>query len=360
MTASQTASIDTLGYEIREAVEAGDLTTAARLRIERDHARFGSTMALAEPPTIPSPSLVDELEGLAGDRRDELRNGFLIGAVLGDPEWQTRAVVSAIVGQPAHLPRLDRERDVFRAARFLPMMWSEILLEQALPPTLESSLESIAGLSADARTVLCLNALLRRRITTPRHRLGTHALLRHPRLSAAIGELAAQGLADEAPSVEHLLDQATVAQLGELTKAHRIKVGRNKRDTIRRVVSAVPEQALRDWMQSMNPAWAADDVVAVGVGHRSEAVTWYVAFAKLFAHSLQFQVYTYRDVLAAQQMGFGGWEVLKTDDCPVCRSAPSKVAASNPDLLPPFHLGCRCAMVTLLDRPSGEPWLPAK
>jgi hypothetical protein len=349
-----------LGYEIREAVEAVDLARAARLRVERDEARFGSTMALADTPEIPSSSLLDEIEGLDESRLDELRDGFLIGAVLGDPEWQTRAVVSAIVGQPVRLPRLDREREIFRAAGFLPVMWNEILLEQTLPPPLDGPHEVIASLSADARSLLCVNALLRRRLTTPRHRLGTQALLRPPRLTAAIAELASRGLADEAPSIEDLLDQATVAQLGELREAHGVKSARNKRATIRRLVSAVPERALREWMQEVNPAWVEVDVARVGLGQRSEAITWYEAFARLFAHSLQFQVYTYRDVLAARRMDIPGWEVLRTDDCPVCGRAPTKVAASDPDLLPPFHLGCRCAVVSLLERPGGEPWLPPR
>jgi hypothetical protein len=180
-------------------------------------------------------------------------------------------------------------------------------------------------------------------------------LLQQPRLTAATAELATRGLADEAPSVEYLLDQATVVQLGELKRAHGVKGARNKRDTIHRLVSAVPEPALKAWMHEMNPAWTADDVVAVGIEQRSEAVTWYEAFAKLFAHSLQFQVYTHRDVRDARQIELRGWQVLRTDDCPVCRNAPTEVAASDAELLPPFHLGCRCATVALLEGLRGEP-----
>lgn len=356
---SEAASVEELGFEIREAVETGDVARAARLRVERDAARSGSTMATTEPPAPPAGGVLDEIGGLADDRLEELKTGFLIGIVLGDPDWQARAVLAAIVGQPVRLARLEEERKVFETAGFTPQMWDEELMQRTSPPPIGEPIKALASLTSDARSLLALNALLRRRITATCGRLGAHSLLRPARVQAALDELARHELADRSPTVEDRLSKATMAQLAELRSAHGIRGARSKVETIRRILSSVPEDAVWDWMRSTDPVWVSDDVVAVGVTGGSEAVSWYEAFARLFAHSLQFQLYRQRDIASLQRARFPGWEILKTDDCPVCREGPNQVAASEPERLPPFHLGCRCAVVPVLRDPeTGRYWLP--
>src|SRR5205807_1554268 len=83
-----------LGYQIRDAVEAGDIPRATVLRVDRDQARLGVSLAGLQPPAVPSDGLLDEINGLGNERVRELRVGFELGAVLGDPEFQTRAVLS--------------------------------------------------------------------------------------------------------------------------------------------------------------------------------------------------------------------------------------------------------------------------
>jgi hypothetical protein len=70
---------EALGYEIRDAVEAGDLARAASLRTDLDRARFGASMAVGKPPAIPSGSLLNEIAGLDDGHVGELREGFLLG-----------------------------------------------------------------------------------------------------------------------------------------------------------------------------------------------------------------------------------------------------------------------------------------
>ncbi len=101
-----------------------------------------------------------------------MQAGFLIGAILGDGEWQTRAVLGTMVGQPVRLPRLDVERGVFRSAGFLPAMWHEILIAGTSPPSSHEMVDRLSALSADARSLLALNGLLGRQTVRARGKLG--------------------------------------------------------------------------------------------------------------------------------------------------------------------------------------------
>jgi hypothetical protein len=358
---SKAFNADTLGCEIREAVEAGDLARAVSLRIDRDHAQFGSSMALAQPLMVPTESVLNEISGLDDQRLSELREGLVLGAVLGDTEFQTRAVLSTVVGQALAWPRFKQEQQVFKAAGFTPMMWDDVLIEQVSPPQAEGKLQIVASLSADARALLGLNALLARRMTASRDDLGARALFTPARTLVALEELAPHGLADQAPTLEDRLSQATAPELAKLGVPYGVKNGRRKSETISRLLAGIPEADVWTWIESTNRAWAADDLVTIGLLGRSETVKWYTAFARLFAHSFQFQLYTDRDEADLTTMGYSGWDVLKTDDCPVCRRAPKRVMASEAERLPPFHLGCRCDVVPILEDPrSGRPWLPPR
>lgn len=156
------------------------------------------------------------------------------------------------------------------------------------------------------------------------------------RLDRGLAELVTAYLA-EVPSRADRLATLTVAQLKE---AH-ARLGLPGKGTKVALVSAFSsldaDQVDRYLGEHHASALAPEIAVGLAVG---KAADWLIAYATLVAHWLTVGVLP--SMRQANDGGSAGWQVFKTDDCPVCRKAPSRVPRGRPHELPPFHVGCRC------------------
>jgi hypothetical protein len=330
------------GVSLRLAVEAGDMAAAKRAAGDRLEAiarltgqpghdgliRFDETgtHAALQLPAV-------EGLGLPDDRAEDVRVGLALTRATGTHLAAGDAVLAALVGLPLTgvWPAFYAEREQWRINQFRPAMWGARLLERE-PPFWQPA--ALAGLSRDARQLLAFPKLVRRRQVMTEATLSARTLLPAGRLRAALSELAQSELA----GVPTLSDRLMVLTAAELKAAHRM-LGLPETGTKPRLVEALASasQADVEHLVAQHPVASAGEVT-IGLGAGREA-DWLVAFADLLGHWLTVGLIS-RAVDVAT--GSHGWTVLKTDDCPTCRDGPLKVGRQTPQLLPPFHIGCRC------------------
>lgn len=331
------------GQRLREAVERGDLKAARQAWRERERAKASASgyphsdnligfddEVIRDAKTLPQ---VAEL-GLSAARTAELR---IVLALNGTANLAgTDGVLGVLLGTDLPVwPRFDTERALWQNSAFTPASWPAVLLTD--PPALPWQPAGLAALSSDARQVLAYPKLVRARTAVTRQFLAERTLLNATRLNAALGELERSGLATT-PTVADRLGVLTVVQLRQAAVELGVASKGAKAALVASVAATDPD-GVTAYLSGHHPAALAAEIT-VGVG-ADKAAAWLIAYAGLIAHWLTVGLLpTARQVADG---GTAGWTVFKTDTCPVCRKAPSRVPRSRPQDLPPFHLGCRCA-----------------
>ena len=331
------------GQRAREAIERGDVRSAGRAWKNRQEAKAKAhgyptdngfvgfnAEAVRDATTVGE---VGEL-GLLPERGQELRIALALDQALNLKAAD--GALAALLGSPLpSWPRFWRERDQWRSGTFRSDMWPAVLLDTE--PDLSWQPAALTTLSSDAREVLTYPKLVRRCSAVTRQLLAERTLLPFDRLDRAIDELRNAGLA-QPPTLTDRLATLTAVQLKQ---AH-IALGLTSTGSKAVLVAALTsldDACVHAYLADRHPD-ALRPELNVGVG-AGKAADWFLAYATLMAH--WFTVGLLPTGRQVQDGGKAGWEIFKTDDCPVCRKAPSRVPRNRPRELPPFHIGCRCA-----------------
>jgi hypothetical protein len=331
------------GQRAREAIERGDTRSAGRAWKDRqvaiakahgypvDDGFMGfNAEAVRNAATVVE---VGEL-GLLPERGQEFRLVLALGGALylkADDGVLAVLLGSCLPGWP----RFWRERDQWRGDVFRPSMWPAVLLDSE--PDVSWQPAALTALSFDARQVLAYPKLVRRRSAVTRQFLAERTLLPFDRLDRAIDELHGVGLA-QVPTLTDRLATLTAAQLKQAHAAFGL-TSRGTKPVLVAALAALEDVQVQVYLAANHPD-ALELELTVGIG-AGKVADWFVAFAALTAH--WFTVGLLPTARQVQDGGTDGWEIYKTDNCPVCRKAPSRVPRNRPHELPPFHIGCRCA-----------------
>jgi len=214
------------------------------------------------------------------------------------------------------------------------------------PPDLGPQVLKIAHLSSDARLALALSGGLTglhlRTAGGVEERTGMDAR----RTRDALDELVSRGLA-ESPSLELRLTSLTAENLKKMAA----QLGLSKSGTKSRMAEAITKDAAEGetikLLEKHHPGALDPTLLAIGIGKESESLGWLRNFSAALVHYSTFLGYRQREIDQAQRgrAGMIGWRRRTNDECPVCSDAVQVVPLDRHDLLPPFHIGCRCMAV---------------
>ncbi|MFK4299553.1 hypothetical protein ABH924_004737 [Arthrobacter sp. GAS37] len=267
-----------------------------------------------------------ETVGFDGNRLDEVRLALAFGTALGVPS--SESVLATLLGAP--LPaweQFETEKAGWLSSGVRPSMWAGVLLEE--DPDMSWQPESLSNLSFDARQVLALPKLVRRRIAVTRKFLAERTLLPEDRMDSAILELTAAGLAST-PTAAERLSSLTVEQLKVAMGVLEV-AARGTKAALVKAIAALPDGQVNNYLMTNHPD-ALQCELTVGIG-ADKAAKWLVEYSTLMAHWLVFSLTTARWTSVE---GNSPTEVLRADDCPECMN-PKRAE-------PPFHIGCRCIL----------------
>jgi hypothetical protein len=330
------------GQRAREAIERDDVRSAGHAWKNRQEAKAKArgyptddgfvgfnAEAVRDTATVGE---VGEL-GLLPERGQEFRIVLALDRALdlkaGD------GVLAVLLGSSLpSWPQFWRERDQWRGGTFRPDMWPAVLLDTE--PDVSWQPAALTVLNFDARQVLAYPKLVRRRSAVTRQFLAERTLLPFDRLDHAIDELHNVGLA-QVPTLTDRLDTLTAVQLKQAHTALGL-TSKGAKPALVAALTSLDDTRVHAYLADHHPD-TLEPELTVGVG-AGKAADWFVAYATLMAHWFTVGLLPARQV---QDGGTAGWEIYKTDNCPVCRKAPSRVPRNRPHELPPFHIGCRCA-----------------
>jgi len=309
---------------------------------------FSESSAATELAALAKVAITDALPGLDAEREHFLRVALAFGSLRGDGlDVEARHVEAVLLGTAYDWPDFDRWYREFSQARKFPAMWNGL---QRRPDAAAASevLDTVGGLSFEARMVITENAVLERRVARSLAEIRERSFLTQEEFARAAPELKEARLLKHPAGAEERLLLLDTAALRSALAARDLRRSGRKEELAERLAASMSKQEVA----GLTPT-APDDLALVGQelqGATREALAHERAKLWLLTHTLSFIGYSERDIEGLRGAGYNiRIKILEADDeCPVCRrwaGRPFDPRRVNRSDLPPYHPGCRCATV---------------
>lgn len=238
----------------------------------------------------------------------------------------------------------------FDQANYFPPAWSSLHAgREPLPEEAAEALGKFNTLSIDAKLLLVGNNAVTTAgpITIPLDDAGRQVgFLPEKVKHIIVTELAPAGIGDYPIPAAERLALLRVQELRELCDELDIPKSGNKVDLVRRIAESAPD----DFINSVLPPEAHRDMGRFGFSlslRARNAIKAEINVIQLLASTLQSRLATLNRLEEYRKSDVSKVTIYGASDnpCPICKDHNGKevaIASAGPNVLPPFHPGCRC------------------
>jgi len=302
------------------------------------------------PATLP-------ISGLTKEQKERI--DFILDNYLSDFRSLERELIALLLGEKWGWPEFEKWHQKFTEINYFPYMWHSILSRslEEIPEGVQT-LDNFVNLSLDARRLLVGNNAVNKanQVTRAVEDIGCEVGMTTNKTLKVIEELKKFNLAKYPLEISENLPLLKVDDLKEICKEYSLPKTGKKMDIVERISQNIPENELRRLL----PSETQRDAARVGFSlslRVKNYVDWNIEKIKLLTHNLGFSSYKLGSIEGYKRSGIvKKVEILDTDDCPICALHRGKIInitdLLNIDVLnslPPFHPGCRCTIVPVLD-----------
>lgn len=280
---------------------------------------------------------------------------FILENYLSDFRSLKREVIALLLGGRWEWAEFDKWHQKFTELDYFPYMWASVQFRplEEIPEAVQT-LDTFAHLSLDARRLLVGNNAVNKanQVTRAIEDMGREVGMMKNETLKVIEELKAFNLAKYPLEIYEKLAILKVDDLKELCEEYSLPKTGKKVDIVERISQNITEKELR----SLLPSEAQRDSARIGFCLPLRArnyVDWNIAKIELLTHTLEFSSYKLRNIEGYKQSSIiKKVEILgvEGDPCPICAPQNKKIFNTNDiNSLPPFHPGCRCTTIPIID-----------